>query len=98
MGEGGRAAAQLGKPAIPGGRHASIGLLDQPNARIANAANDLCSTVGRSVIDHDQRPVAMRLGLHRYDGIADPARRIVGRNHNTDVHAASMRGVVLTNA
>ena len=68
------------------GRDTGIRLPDQCNSRIIEGGNDIARAVGRTVIDHDQRPVAMRLCHDGRDRVADPRRRVERGNDNADVH------------
>jgi hypothetical protein len=58
---------------------------------IGEPGHYLGGAVGRSIIDHNQRPMAVRLRDHRGYRVTDPAGSIIGGDDNADAHAASVR-------
>jgi hypothetical protein len=70
---------------IQSGSEATIlGMLDEPDARIAKPAHGFGGTVGRAVIDDDEFPIGKLLGEHGLDGVRHRGAGVPEGHSNAD--------------
>ena len=77
-------AAREAEGAVERAREPEARLALDPEARVADAREDLGRRVGRAVVDHDQLEVARRLREDAPDGVRDPRRAVVHGHQHRD--------------